>query len=146
MRNIFVSGLSLIAVIASANATTYSVETITGKNVQVSAEALQTAYFSMIATSYNKIFKNEDGSFSIVNPRVMVDGRAYVPGFFTGQGDESEFNSANGLCRLNGFTKWISMTIATEKTGPIVDLNSDGTLWAPSDSSNQIGFGSLICR
>jgi hypothetical protein len=97
-------------------------------------------------SSFNQIFKNEDGSISIVNPRVTVNGRSYMVGYFSGQGNDSEINSANGFCKLKGYDHWVGMTGATEKDGPIVDLNADGTLFPPSSADNQFGFGSIMCR
>src|SRR4051812_9929428 len=85
IRLTVIFGLIAILGCTSAFAWNYSVRTIEGNSVQVSADDLSQAYSVLIGekNAANVRYTNGDGSVTIVNPQVRYRGEMYPVSYYS---------------------------------------------------------------
>jgi hypothetical protein len=104
MRALFGFGVGVLLASAAAHASepTVALKTVDGKTVDVTETAVRNAYSSLLkGGALNQVTENEDGSVSVINPRVQVAGVA-TPVIDS---------SSGGLCALKGYGAVMARTL-----------------------------------
>jgi hypothetical protein len=117
---------SLLSSSVFAEPTTHSVQTVEGQVVQVTTtELLKSLNAGQgFSKNYAEAVMNDDGTVSLLQPRVKFSGQDYRISNYNG----SDYSSLLGICLLYGFSAFSASPLVDSIASrqPAVVINDDG--------------------